>query len=328
MTVHLPSPVFAPRKAATLVRKQLRVLLVSMPWAPLEISSLALSVLGPVAGASPGVSQVDTLYANIRWADHILKESHGQLGPEDYEAIVLGYFVGTGEWIFSSCLHGEMEPEQTLFHRVSSKRGANLARAVEMYRIAAAWIEELVGEVVAGGYDVVGLTSTFDQNMASLALAGAIKRLAPEIVTVMGGANCDGPSGAALHRNYESVDYVIRGEAESSFPDLLGVLAGSAEEGEDRDLELAQVSSLCWRDYVGVQRVNDAKTGLTPAALMPRPRQQSYFEQFRASSVGQRIRPRVQLEASRGCWWGPSITAPSVASMGPLWSSGRSQLRP
>ena len=41
------------------------------------------------------------------------------------------------------------------------------------------------------------------------------------VAVVFGGANCDGPMGAALHRAFPWVDVVVRGEAEIVLPDLM-----------------------------------------------------------------------------------------------------------
>ena len=67
----------------------------------------------------------------------------------------------------------------------------------------------------------------FVQNVASLALARAIKQRSPTTIIVFGGANCDDEQGAALHRNFGHVDYVVRGEAELAFVQLLELLGGN-----------------------------------------------------------------------------------------------------
>jgi Radical SAM superfamily len=78
-------------------------------------------------------------------------------------------------------------------------------------------------------YAVVGFTSTFEQNIASLALAGRIKAAHPRIAVVFGGANWEGEMGHELHRQFRFVDYVCSGEADLSFPALLQcILAGGS----------------------------------------------------------------------------------------------------
>ena len=47
-------------------------------------------------------------------------------------------------------------------------------------------------------FPIVGLTSMFVQNMACIAMARRLKQRRPEIVTIMGGANCEAPMGSVL----------------------------------------------------------------------------------------------------------------------------------
>lgn len=93
-----------------------------------------------------------------------------------------------------------------------------LAKARELHELAPLFVRETAAKIAATAPDVVGFTTTFAQNAAALAAARVVKELAPGTTTVFGGANCDGPQGAALHRNFEYVDFVVRGEGEIAFP--------------------------------------------------------------------------------------------------------------
>jgi len=113
-------------------------------------------------------------------------------------------------------------------------------------------------------------------------------------VTMMGGCNLDGPQGAAIHRIFPQIDYVVRGEGERAFPALLRAL----RDGEGFE----QIGGLCWR-HDGEQRMN-AESGLLPIDEVPRPDYDGYFEQLESSVVGIVAKPALVLEAARGCWWG------------------------
>src|SRR3712207_6947805 len=77
--------------------------------------------------------------------------------------------------------------------------------------------------------DVVGFSSTYQQNAASFALARRLKQRYPGILTVFGGANFDGEMGLELVRAIECVDFAVIGEADTAFPRLLA----SLQAGED-----------------------------------------------------------------------------------------------
>ncbi len=83
-----------------------------------------------------------------------------------------------------------------------------------------AFLDECMDAFDMARYDVVGFTTTFEQNLASLSLARMVKERYPEKVVVFGGANCDGVMGVELHRSFPWIDYVVSGEADLVFPRL------------------------------------------------------------------------------------------------------------
>lgn len=75
-----------------------------------------------------------------------------------------------------------------------------------------------------GQYKIVGFTSTFDQNVASLTMAKLIKDLYPNVTIVFGGANYDGEMGLEYFRAFPFIDHVVVGEGEEVFPELVRYL--------------------------------------------------------------------------------------------------------
>jgi ribosomal peptide maturation radical SAM protein 1 len=125
-----------------------------------------------------------------------------------------------------------------------------------------------------------------------------VKELAPGTTTVFGGANCDGPQGAALHRNFEYVDFVVRGEGEIAFPRLLAAL----RDGDADDL--AAIPGLCRRDVRGRSVAHPMNAAPLPPGALVTPDYGDYFERHAQSTAGGWVEPRLVVEASRGCWWG------------------------
>ncbi|MEU9091593.1 RiPP maturation radical SAM C-methyltransferase [Streptomyces sp. NPDC048428] len=284
--------------------RTLRVALVCMPWASLDMPSMAISTLAPVARSLDFVEAVDTVYANIRWADHVHERTGGRIGSADYRRIVDGYYVATGEWVFSPALYGFEEPVGSPFHTAATSGGADLAAAAEMYRLSAGFVDRLADELVAGGYDIVGMTSTFDQNMPSLALARALKERAPDVITVMGGANCDDVQGTALHRNFGCLDYVVRGEGELVLPTLLRALAATVPGQHPPAPELSAIPGVCWRDADGATTANPQPRSVVPVDAIPEADLSGYFDTFTAARSVADVEPKIQIEGGRGCWWG------------------------
>ncbi|MFC8920397.1 RiPP maturation radical SAM C-methyltransferase [Streptomyces sp. NPDC057116] len=275
----------------------MRVLLVNMPWSPIDLPSLALGILKRSVDERVPGAEAEVLHANLAFTDWITERT-GFTG-DDYEYYALSsYFLGCGDWVFSSALYDDPHWREEEFTAVMRGKltKSRLAMTRALHQVVPEFVDEIARHVVEYAPDVVGFTSTFQQNTAALAAARRVKQLAPHVVTVMGGANCDGAQGAAVHRNFPFVDHVVRGEGEAAFPQLLTALA----DGSD----LAGVPGLCHRGPDGESRVNPMATRpLPPAAILP-PDYSGYFERLAASAARHWVEPKLVVEGARGCWWG------------------------
>ncbi|MFF1485924.1 RiPP maturation radical SAM C-methyltransferase [Streptomyces sp. NPDC058319] len=275
----------------------MRVLLVNMPWSPIDLPSLALGILKRSVDERVPGARAEVLHANLEFVDWITART--EFTGDDYEYYSLSsYFMGCGDWVFSSALYddpGWREKEFTEVMRGKLKK-QRMEMTRELHRVVPEFVDEIARRIVAHAPDVVGFTSTFQQNTAALAAARRVKQLAPHLVTVMGGANCDGAQGAAVHRNFPFVDHVVRGEGEAAFPQLLTALA----DGTD----LADVPGLCHRGPGGESVANPMATRpLPPAAILP-PDYSGYFERLASSAARNWVEPKLVVEGARGCWWG------------------------
>ncbi|MFC5181805.1 cobalamin-dependent protein [Actinomadura harenae] len=231
----------------------MRIVLATLPWAPVDVPSPALDALASaVASRRPG-DDVEVVHANADFHQWVAERRPFTI--EDYGYYSAGSrFDGRGDWVFSSALHGVPGWRADEFD--ASMGGTWTAHQRDLghalHALAPAFVDRLARRVVDAAPDLVGFTSTFQQNTASLATARRVKELNPAIRTVLGGANCDGVQGAALHRNFPAVDFVVRGEGAVVFAELVGALA----DGGD----LAPIPGLCWRDRNGVAHANPAST--------------------------------------------------------------------
>lgn len=276
----------------------MKVVLVHMPWGSIDVPSLALGILRTAAGRAG--HEVQVRYANLDFVDWVTRLTDFTLADYRYFS-ESSYFLGAGDWVFSGLLDDADRPVDS-YARLLTKGGATdaeIALTGAMHQLAPGFIREFAAELVATGAEVVGFTTTFQQNAASLAAARLIKQLRPETRIVFGGANCDGPQGAALHRNFPYVDYVVRGEGEVAFPQLLDALGAP-----NRAPDLAGISGLCWRDSDGVARANPMSSRPLPPADIVAPDYTGYLNRLDASTATDWVAPRLVVEGSRGCWWG------------------------
>jgi ribosomal peptide maturation radical SAM protein 1 len=282
------------------------VMLVAMPWQVLQLPSIQLGTLQPLLEGA-GI-RTETRSFKLDFMEHCRVATRDQpedqrIGLADYEAVAADhYWVGLGEWIFAMPPFRETAAERDAAyldyvrqHGVSER---DIAKALAMRALVPAFLEACADDILSAGPRVVGFTSTFSQTVPSLVLAKMLKRSDPSLTVVFGGANCDGPMGAALLRAFSWVDVVVRGEAESIVVDLMRDLLGGG-------LPRAR-PGLCYRDAGEVVVVD--QTGGDEVAMdrLPIPQYGEYFERLAKTGFAAEIlaEVRVPFETARGCWWG------------------------
>ncbi|WP_345534816.1 RiPP maturation radical SAM C-methyltransferase [Phytohabitans rumicis] len=267
-----------------------------MPWQLLELPSLAIGLLHQRVREARPADTVVEYHGCLDWAEHLLAVTDGALSPDDYTDIAdNGLHHGLGDWIFAGSLYGDPTWRTAELHRYAESARVDIDRAVRMRPHVDGFIALAAKKILATDPQVVGFTTTFMQNVPSLALAKRLKHLRPDLLVVMGGANCDGPMGHALHRNHPFVDYAVRGEGEIVLPRLLDrIEAGTG---------VHDLPGVCWW-HDGESVANEQAHTTVPPAMIPVPDFDSWQAQLSASPVREYVEPKLVLEGARGCWWG------------------------
>ncbi|TDD58336.1 RiPP maturation radical SAM protein 1 [Kribbella antibiotica] len=275
----------------------MKVTLVNMPWALIDSPSLAVGILHNLAAGVPGC-EVDVIHANLELVDWMSQRSPFTLAGYQQHSVET-YFLGHGDWVFSSALSTDVRgrPAEFTHHFKDSLTAEQLALTLRLHELAPEFIDHVADLILATDPDVVGFTSTFQQNTAALAAAQRVKQLRPEVVTVLGGANCEGAQGAAIHRNFRCMDFVVRGEGESVFPRLLEGLRSGCTHFED-------LEGVCWWDAEGASVPNPTNASPIPPNSIVPPNYDSYFARLATSVARRWVEPKLVVESARGCWWG------------------------
>src|SRR4029453_4982850 len=139
---------------------------------------------------------------------------------------------------------------------------AAITKAFTMRGVVPEFLDACARDVLATGARVVGFTTSFSQNLAALALSRLLKQRAPGIRVVFGGANCDGPMGAALHRSFPWVDVVVRGEGGRGLPQLVDYLLDGGP--------IRPQPGLCYREDGRPVAIDQSAAGMVPMDDVPR----------------------------------------------------------
>ena len=190
------------------------VCLVNMPMGDVKRPSLGLGLLQAILNQGGIGCKVD--YANLRFFAMAGAESLRLLGSTRAEDIL-------AEWLFAeAAFPGFKADDERFMERLIARNsllrkgdGQSVRRQLfELRSQIPAFVEGVALRLLELGPRIVGCSSTFQQNVASLALLKRLRELDPGIVTMMGGANCEGVMGLTLHQSFPWVDFVVSGEAD------------------------------------------------------------------------------------------------------------------
>lgn len=286
------------------------VCLAVVPYLGVQRPSIALGLLNASLIDSGISSQV--VYSNFHFAEKI--------------GIDLYWFVCAfcqtdllGDWTFSREAFPHHKTNELQYLKLAENliRVACAAEELDFYlkgkrfdeffydlrQQASEFVDSEAGHILEKNPRIVGCSSTFQEHCASLALLRRIHQLAPHVITMMGGANCEDTLGIITHERFNWVDYVVSGEAELLLPGLCRDIFKKGRNIELKDLPPGVMAPAHRKNgrnlYKKVNRavVNDLN-------LSPTPDYDDYFETLKNSPLKDYIHPAIVFESSRGCWWG------------------------
>lgn len=274
------------------------VALVSMPFLSAKRPSIQLGLLKSIVDGYG--FPATTFHLNLDFAVKI--------GQSTYEILCGHRGMQIGDWLFSTAAFGgnAPDPDSRLLNDFDSAIADLLSDLGETQeyllslrdRVVPRYLDELMDSINWNDFRVIGFTSTFQQNVASFALAARIKRRFPGVCTVFGGANFDGEMGEELVRVMNCIDYAISGEADLALPEFLVAL------GEQRDPATVP-GVVCRRN--GTVSVSPPRPLLRDLDALPIPDYREFFDRVESLGLKQDYTGApayIPFESARGCWWG------------------------
>lgn len=307
------------------------VRLVQMPYSGVNRPSIGLGLLA--AYLDEAELECEVVYANLLFAEEVGLDVYRlveETPPHDL----------LGEWTFAEAAFREADPDPAAYFRLAGRSFGGphvdvlrsthpdvdlrrLFRAVR--RRAVGFVDRAARRVLADRPRIVGCSSMFQQQCASLALLRRVRELNPDVVTMIGGPNCEGPMGRATLELFPWVDYVASGEADGYVGAFCRRLVDEGRPAAGEPLP----HGLFGRDAprcTGADAVaatppppaavrNASETASPPGGGEARgvvldldstavPVYDDYFRALDASALAPYIVPNLPLETSRGCWWG------------------------
>jgi ribosomal peptide maturation radical SAM protein 1 len=272
------------------------VALINVPWVRCEVPSIQCGLLK--AGLRVHGVAADVHYLNLELASVIGAHTYRNLALSGERISLLG------EWLFAQAAFGPRDDDDDFLRLVDAPA---LCQALQLpiselrllrSEVLPAWIDQVSGQPGWSDYRIIGFSSTFEQNVAALGLARAIKEKHPDVQIVFGGANFEDEMGAEYVRAFPWIDYAVLGEGDIAFP----LLVSRILDGEDG----AGVGGVCTMRN-GELQVPRKSAQVRNMDTLPVPDYEDYFGTLRRlgpDSVLDGCKIHLSYESSRGCWWG------------------------
>ncbi len=271
----------------------LKIALINMPFGFHIYPSIQLGTLSTLLKAHG--CEVKSHYLNLHFAHQLSLPVYNQLCEKRFLV---------GEWLFSHPLFGENTRNQDYMNHFAPHI-EDVCQSIERPKEFLVDVKtKMVPEFLQwsrdacdwGSFDVVGFSSTFNQNIASLTLAKWIKEKFPHIKILFGGSNFESEMGLEYFRALPWIDYVVPGEAEDVLPQLVKYLEqgngpvprGVIHRCEGEVLyEAPEAMFGNFQDYAA-------------------PDYDDFFDQLREIDPHSSLleNPVILYETARGCWWG------------------------
>lgn len=276
----------------------LRISLINMPFAAVHLPSIALTQLKALTEEEHrGRVSIRVHYFNQELARYIGLEQYRFIS-ESLEANMRGF----GDWFFRQSAFPELaDNTEAYFDRFFPARDPEFEIRRKLLlgkrRNLDGFLSRLIAENRLEADHMVGFTTMFCQNAASFALARLLKKRNPQIATVIGGANCEGPMGIELARRIRALDYVFSGPALKSFPRFVALQLNNASQPASRirgvfsklDAEAQRSSEI--GEELSIERTIDLDY-------------QPFVKTLKRNFPAGQVKPTLLFETSRGCWWG------------------------
>lgn len=185
------------------------VLIIVPPFAGIDRPSLAAHILQ--ACAKKEGFKTSVLYANIIFA--------AEIGEKEYESICYSPTSELlGERIFTSNTFNLPNGKDNDYY----KKIINGELNEKKVEVIVKKVSNLISDaVVSKKYKIVGCTTSFEQTVASILMLNQVKDKNSNIVTIIGGANCEGEMAEGILSLNTKIDYIFSGEGEIVFPQFI-----------------------------------------------------------------------------------------------------------
>ena len=266
---------------------QKSVLLLSMPFAGVEIPSIQLGSLE--AYLKERNINITTRHLYLKAADFYNVKNYNSLiyPPNDsYTAqMVFSRYVFPEHW------KKNIDKFKEYYNKNKQRQGFTFDEYVRKTDDFYNWV---ISDIDWQMYDIIGFTLNYGQFLPSLAIAKEIKERYPDRIIVFGGSRTTGELGKKVLEIFPYIDFIVSGDGEEA---LYRLAADFNSYLSIPNLIFRKEKDIIW---------NESKNEIDLNGL-PIPIYKSYYKEL--CSVSPEVQQfffyngKLPIEISRGCWW-------------------------
>jgi len=296
-------------------QRRLRIALLNMPFAKVTAPSLALAQLELVLKQKfKDKICLQTIFLNMDFALHV-----GDLSLYDHPYTSYGSMTRSSDWFFRQLAFPDIpDNSKEYFERYYFENDQEKKRVRKFLQEGRKDIDKVFNSYIDKykllDADIVGFTLLFSETCSSFGMARMLKERKPEIITMIGGASCEGETAQVYAARIPQIDYVFSGPALFSLPQLIeAILAGDRRKCDQIDGILSKNNKLLW--HMPATCCNQPMVSTPPGKVSTAggeldintnliPDYTAFLDTFENKFPDGRIKPMLIFETSRGCAWG------------------------
>ncbi|HEC89525.1 MAG TPA: RiPP maturation radical SAM protein 1, partial [Thermoplasmatales archaeon] len=261
------------------------ILLISMPFAGVEIPSIQLALLESYLKERD--VEIETRHLYLKAADFYGLKNYNTLihPPNDSYTSQMVF----SKYVFPDYWEKNIERFKEYYNRISKEQTFE-----EYVKKTDNFYNFVISNIDWGRYDIIGFTLNYGQFLPSLAVAKKIKEFYPNKKIVFGGSRTTGELGINTLKIFPYVDFVVSGEGEEA---LYRLSIQSANYDQIPNLIYRKDGEIVFNNTTSQMNLN----------LLPIPLYDDFYKELNSVSAILKeyfsYQGRLPVEISRGCWW-------------------------
>ncbi len=173
----------------------------------------------------------------------------------------------------------------------------------EIRKICEAFLQEEVEKILKMNPKIVACTSSYSQHIATIGLMKMLKTRNPQLITMIGGSNCEAEIGYETLKCFKWIDYLFSGEGDKNFPLLCKMLLDKNQVLSKNEIPFGVYT----KEKIKKMKQNFETSIVKKINDVSFPEFDNYYEEYENEKIVKINTRALYVEHSRGCQKGEKV---------------------